>query len=269
MRQALNCKQIEWVYCIFFHVFHGISRAPNCFFVRPFFSNSPRSLRLRVHKSGVARALWHFSSKILSFFLATDGVATDGVSVSNFEILGDNGYCPFQFAMLWHCRPFLSWRFWVKMGTIRSWFWKSKLNFWFIGGMIRNSLKNRKHTKLERTNCHLINRKRKTTGDKYSEECHVFEICSTVRSYPSSTLNPYCPPHSWPPLENASCVPSLSSTTWQPSCSASCQWLGLGWRRNCVCCFVFLTRGSCLHSWTISARMVLSLVCYVTTQLAI
>jgi len=31
----------------------------------------------------------------------------------------------------------------------------------------------------------------------YTEECHVFEIRATVKSYPSSTFakNPFCPPH--------------------------------------------------------------------------
>ena len=41
-----------------------------------------------------------FHRKNCHLFFETDGVATDGVSVSNFEILGDNGYYSFQFATL-------------------------------------------------------------------------------------------------------------------------------------------------------------------------
>ena len=55
----------------------------------------------------------------------------------------------------------------------------------------------------------------------------------------SSAKNPFYLPHSWPSLETASFVPSLPSTTPQPSCYTS--WLGLGWRRNC----------QCLYSWTV------------------
>ena len=65
--------------------------------------------------------------------------------------------------------------------------------------------------------------------------------CVNIKSYPSSTSakNSFRPhpsgPHSWPSLETVSCVPSLSSTTRQPSCHTS--WFGLGWRRNCWCLY--------------------------------
>jgi len=63
--------------------------------------------------------------------------------------------------------------------------------------------------------------------------------CATIKSYPSNTSakNTFHPPHSWPSIETATCVPSLPSTTRQPSCYTS--WLGLGWRKNC----------QCLYSW--------------------
>ena len=69
--------------------------------------------------------------------------------------------------------------------------------------------------------------------------CYWYPVsCVTIKSYPSSTSskNPFRPPHWWPSLETASCVPSLPSTTRQPSCYSS--WLGLGWRRYCQ--FVFM-----------------------------
>ena len=56
----------------------------------------------------------------------------------------------------------------------------------------------------------------------------ILETRATIKSNPSSTSakGPFCPPSSWPSLETAPCVPSLPSTTRQPSCYIS--WLGLG-----------------------------------------
>jgi len=113
--------------------------------------------------------------------------------------------------------------------------------------LIPNSLKNEKHVKLQNTTyvCivywtyHFMNRKRKNT---WSYVLRVNPCLQDSRDfsfvpYSFSAKNPFCPPHSWPSLETASCVPlaSLPSTTRQPSYCAS--WSGLGWRtrRNCQC----------------------------------
>jgi len=116
-------------------------------------------------------------------------------------------------------RPFLLWRFRMRMGIIPSvsdsgWKWGPSVPDF----VIRNCLFGR---------------------DVYTEE--VFEVRATVKSYPSSTSdkNSFYPPHSWPSLDAASSVQSLPLTTRQHSCYFS--WLGLGWRRNC----------QCLHSWTV------------------
>jgi len=73
--------------------------------------------------------------------------------------------------------------------------------------------------------------------DVYAGKCHVFEMCATIKSYPSSTSakNSFRPPHSWPSLETVASVPNLPSTTRQPSCYTT--WLGLGWRKNCRCLY--------------------------------
>ena len=108
--------------------------------------------------------------------------------------------------------------------------------FWFVDKLIQNSLNDGKHNRLNQSN-YSNNMKRRPLSIFIKREWGILETRATVKSYPSCTSakNPFCPLHLWPSLETASCVPSLPSTTRQPSCYRSL--FGLGWRRNCQCLY--------------------------------